>query len=131
MRHLVRFSFGLLVFVLMVFVGGTSVPRVSAVDPIDNLAIDVDTTGNTSTSNAFPVDTCVEVSTSASQDIDMVIGPGGIPGPEGLLTFSLRLLYNPSIVHVTARTAILLIGADGNYNEVQAGSEAVPSSDGN
>jgi len=96
---------------------------------VDNLQIDVDTTGNTATSYPSAVDTCVEISSAASQIIDIVVGPGGIPATTPLRSFQFSLTYNASVVNVSAVNTSQLLNANAG-SSVFGASEATPGSDG-
>ena len=101
----------------------------SAQEVVDNLQIDLDTTGNTATSYPSAVDTCLEIGSGASQVIDIVVGPIGIPATTPLKSFQFSLAYNASVVNVSAVNTSQLLNANAG-SSVFGASEATPGSDG-
>ena len=100
-----------------------------AAETIDNLTIDVDATGNAASSNAFPVNTCIEVASSTAQVIDIVIGPIGVPAQVGVKGFVATLFYKKSVVNVSAIDVNQLLAVNPGSSPLHA-SDPTPNSDG-
>ena len=96
---------------------------------IDNLAIDVVTSGNTATSIGT-IDNCLELGTGNSATIDVVVGPNGIPAGQGLKSFQITMGFDGSFVRVTAANVVLML-INANSGSSPFGTPGpVPDEDG-
>ena len=96
---------------------------------INLIAIDVETTGNSATAYPSTVDTCVEIASGASRVTDIVVGPNGVPPNLPLKLYQFDLLYDPSVVNVSAVDAAQLLNANSD-STVFTAAEPVPGTDG-
>ncbi len=104
----------------------------------DNWLIDMDPTGNTATSIGS-VETCARINRNGFQDadedgvdsvqLDVVVGPAGIPASTAMLAFGFNLVY-PVPLRIIAANSTLLIAAAPDSAPSNAGGDSVPDTDG-
>jgi hypothetical protein len=93
----------------------------AAVDDPISTGLDVVTTGNTATSLG-PLETCREVGAGEAFDVDMFVldVPPPADGKGGVMGFSYNLLFDPSVLEVTAIDDNFLTQAGGDTTEFES-----------
>lgn len=114
---------------------------------VDRIAVDTNIAANTATS-IWTLESCTVVpSVGQTFQVDVVVGPVGIPADRPIIGLQYSLVYNPAIVHVVADDHNFLLAAapgssifaagdefygfpdtDGTYTEVDADLGPIPSS---
>jgi len=98
----------------------------------DRIAIDTDISGNTATA-VGTLNSCAIIPTvGGTAQIDVLVGPVGIPSARPLIGFGFDLNYNPSLVNVSAENHNLLLASKFGSSLFAAGDETLglPDSDG-
>lgn len=93
---------------------------------VNLLAVDVNTAGNTATSFGN-IDTCAEIGSGASLNVDVVVD--AIPEDRPLTAFQFQISYDPAIVRVTDVDHEFLLAADG-FQPFAILTDPRPDSDG-
>ena len=101
---------------------------------INTLAIDTSIAGNTPTTIG-PIDTCASLSVGQSVDVDVVVDaiPPLSGGGGGIFGFGFDILYDPTVVQVTAKADLAttsLIASGGNAYTPYSFTDASPDTDG-
>lgn len=100
---------------------------------VDRIAVDTNIASNTATSIGT-LQSCVVVpSVGQTAQIDVVVGPVGIPSDRPLTGMGYDLTYNPAVVNVASESHNFLIAANPGSSLFAAGDETLgfPDTDGN
>ncbi len=115
--------------------GGSQASHSSAT--VGQLAIDTNISnpvpiGNTAT-GIGPLESCAVIPTvGGTAQVDVVVGPVGIPAARPLISMGWDILYNPSVVSITAENHNFFLNANAGSNLFAAGDETLgfPDADG-
>jgi hypothetical protein len=94
---------------------------------VDQIAIDTNITGNSSTV-AGAINSCVIIPSSGqTAQIDVVVGPIGIPSDRGITGLGFDLGYNQAIVNISAENHNFMLTNNAGSNVFSAGDDTEPT----
>lgn len=99
---------------------------------VDRVAVDTSVAGNTATLIG-PTTSCVIIpSVGQTTQVDVVVGPAGIPTDRHLIGIAFDLTYNPAVVQVNAESHAFLLAFNPGSSIFAAGDESLglPDVDG-
>jgi hypothetical protein len=99
---------------------------------IDRVALDTNIASNTATSIG-PLNSCVVIpAINQTSQVDVIVGPVGVPAARPLIGVGYDFIYNPSILNVTAENHNFLLTSNPDSSMFVAGDEggSFPHTDG-
>ncbi len=99
---------------------------------IDRVAVDTNIAGNTATS-IWTLETCIIVpAVGQTTQVDIVVGPAGVPADRPLIGVGYDLTYNPAVLQVNAESHNFLLTSNAGSSVFAAGDETLgfPDTDG-
>lgn len=89
--------------------GGSQAAGDPAVDPIDNMVLDLNSSGNSATAIG-KIDVCKEVNAGDLFQMDLAIGPAGLSPLHPMVAFQAELDFDPSLVEIVSADVNHMLG---------------------
>lgn len=112
----------------LILIGAATAPPASGQSSV-TVAVDVDATGNTARL-VGAIDNCIRIGRGEERQVDVVLPAPGVPSDAGIKAWQFDLIYDASVVTVTAQDPNLLLAQAPDSSLLTSLTDAVPDSDG-